>query len=593
MRDAKLDAIVNEVVAEAHMDRALLLPEEIQYIRDHALNKPLHVIHIWALGVGVVITGEYFGWNFGLTVGGPVGVLVASLIVCVLYLAWVLALSELSVAMPFAGGPLAFGRRAVGKWFGFLMGWSMFLECLFATIGTGLAAGGYIAFLLNPDHPNSNVTTACAILCALVFFAIQYAGVKQQAVIMLWLTYAAIGALVWFWAGTAPGVSLDRVFTKPLLPSGWSGVLAAVPYALWWLVIIETVALASEEAHEPHVSIPRGLVLAQITLVALVLLTWFFASAAAPYAATGAVDYPLPLVFKKVWGTGWFLTAFSAAAVAGMIVSYNGMIYATSRQSFSLGRAGYLPKVLGAVHATRRTPHISLAVWTAVTILFILFGHFYEKATAVAILISTFTAVIWYVLAIVCLMVLRRKEPDLFRPYRVPAYPSIPIFVAVLSAIAGCLYVWANVQVILPTAILYVAAGVWYAVWARRKVLPVAPEEVAARIADELARNQAAPVEVKAAAAGSAGFVSQATAPLLAPADPRSSRRFQMILERIAAPVLFAGILSLIWMILRARGVVPGVFSERVEVTLVTLLWALLFVLVSAVGLTSARNHGR
>jgi ethanolamine permease len=259
----------------------------------------------------------------------------------------------------------------------------------------------------------------------------------------------------------------------------------------------------------------------------LVLLTWFFASAAAPYAATGAVDYPLPLVFKKVWGTGWFLTAFSAAAVAGMIVSYNGMIYATSRQSFSLGRAGYLPKVLGAVHATRRTPHISLAVWTAVTILFILFGHFYEKATAVAIPHLNVPAVIWYVLAHRGLMVLRRKEPDLFRPYRVPAYPSIPIFVAVLSAIAGCLYVWANVQVILPTAILYVAAGVWYAVWARRKVLPVAPEEVAARIADQLARNQAAPVEVKAAAAGSAGFVSQATAPLLAPADPRSSRRFK------------------------------------------------------------------
>jgi ethanolamine permease len=135
-----------------------------------------------------------------------------------------------------------------------------------------------------------------------------------------------------------------------------------------------------------------------------------------------------------------------------MVVSYNGMIYATSRQSFSLGRAGYLPKWLGAVHPTRRTPHVSLAVWTAVTILFILFGHFYEKATAVAILISTLTAVTWYVLAMVCLMILRRKEPELFRPYRVPAYPSLPVFVAVLSGIAGCLYVWSNVQVILPTA---------------------------------------------------------------------------------------------------------------------------------------------
>lgn len=592
MKDPELDAIVNEVVSEAHIDRSLLLPEEIAYIREHALYKPLRVVHVWALGVGVVITGEYFGWNFGLPIGGPMGVLVASLIVCVLYLAWVLALSELSVAMPFAGGPLAFGRRAVGKWFGFLMGWSMFLECLFATIGTGLAAGGYIAFLINPDHPSRNVATAFAIACALVFFVIQYTGVKQQAVIMLWLTYAAIGALVWFWLGTAPGVSLDRVFTSPLLASGWSGVLGAVPYALWWLVIIETVALASEEAHEPQVSIPRGLVLAQITLVALVLLTWFFASAAAPFAETGAVDYPLPLVFKKVWGSGWFLTAFSAVAVAGMIVSYNGMIYATSRQSFSLGRAGYLPKALGRVHPTRRTPHISLAVWTAVTISFIVFGRFYEKATAIAILISTLTAVIWYVLAMLCLIVLRRKEPALSRLYRVPMYPALPIFVAVLSAIAGFLYVWSNVQVILPTAVLYAAAAIWYGLWAKKKVLATAPEEVAARIAEELARKQSATVDAGMVSAASSGSViSRATGPILMPADPLYTRQLRTALERIAWPLLGAGILSLFWMILRARGVVSGLVSEALEVTLVIALWTLLFLLVSAVGLLSTRNQ--
>ena len=543
MKDPQPDAIVNEVVSAAHIDRSLLLPEEIAYIREHALHKPLRVIHVWALGVGVVITGEFFGWNFGLPIGGPVGVLVASLIVCVLYLAWVLALSELSVAMPFAGGPLAFGRRAVGKWFGFLMGWSMFLECLFATIGTGLAAGGYVAFLINPDHPNRNLTTGFAVACALVFFVIQYIGVKQQAVIMLWLTYTAIGALVWFWLGAAPGVSLDRVFTTPLLPSGWSGVLGALPYALWWLVIIETVALASEEAHEPQVSIPRGLVLAQITLVVLVLLTWFFASAAAPFAETGAVDYPLPLVFKKVWGSGWFLTAFSAVAVVGIIVSYNGMIYATSRQSFSLGRAGYLPKALGKVHPTRRTPHVSLAVWTAVTILFIIFGRFYEKATAIAILISTLTAVIWYVLAMLCLIVLRRKEPALSRPYRVPVYPAMPIFVALLSGIAGYLYVWSNVQVILPTAVLYVAAGIWYALWARKKVLAVAPEEVAARIAEELARKESGIAATRTATAPSAGgvIISRATGPILMPVDPLYARQLQggslaLFLEPVFCP---------------------------------------------------------
>jgi amino acid transporter len=277
-----------------------------------------------------------------------------------------------------------------------------------------------------------------------------------------------------------------------------------------------------------------------------------------------------------------------------MLVSYNGMIYATSRQSFSLGRAGYLPRWLGTVHPKRRTPDASLAVWTGVTILFILFGYFYEKATAVAILISTLTAVIWYVLAMVCLVILRRKEPGMFRPYKVPVYPWLPVFVALLAAIAGCLYVWSNVQVIVPTAVLYAAAVAWYVVRGRKKVLPVAPEEVAARIAEQLERKQSvAEVETAAAVADGSGFIARATAPILMPTDPLYAQQMQKALERIAGPAMTVGILSLAWMLLRGRGVIPGLISENAEVAWITLLWSFLFILISAIGLLSARNHGR
>ncbi len=561
-----LNSIVDEVISQAHINPELILPEEIDYIRKHVLKKPLRVEHIWSLGVGVVITGMYFGWNFGLPVAGPIGMLIASLVVCGLYLTWVLALSELSVAMPFAGGPMAYGRRALGKELGFLMGWSMFLECLFAAISTALATGGYIAFLLNPEHPDQLTTTICAILCALLFFVVQFVGVKEQASIMLWLTWAAIAALVWFCLAVIPGVSLDRVFTHPLLPMGWSGVLGAAPYALWWLVTIETVALASEEAHEPHISLPRGLVLSQITLVALVILTWFFACAAAPYKETGAVVYPLPLVFQKVWGTGWFLKSFSLVALAGMVVSYSGMIYATSRQAFSLGRAGYLPRALGAVHRTRRTPHVALVVGTLLTIIFVVFGHFYEKATNVAILISTLAALIWYVMAMICLFVLRRKEPGLFRPYLTPCYPWLPIFVALLSAFVGILYGWANVQVIVPTVALYVVAIAWYGLWGRHHVLATAPEEVAARIAQALAqREHAIPI---------ASFVPPG----------------KQGIERITAIVLLAGLLSIVWMVVRATKLIPGP-AQQGEVIGVIAIWVALFTLVSAIGFYSTRRQ--
>src|SRR5205823_5882086 len=280
---SELDQVVEEVAAEAHVQVEALRPEERQYLKQHALKKPLGVRHIWALGVGVVITGEYFGWNPGLKEGGPIGMLLASLFVCALYLLWVLALAELSVAMPFAGGPLAYGRRAVGPWLGFVMGWSMFLEALFATVGTAIATGGYIWFvgdLLFGGFDQALTTTLAGLATVALFAAVQWLGAREQAKVMEWMTYGAILGLVWFWVACLPGVRLERIFTEPLLTKGWTGVLKAIPFAIWWLVMIETVALAPEEAHEPHRTIPRGLTLAQLTLIVLVVMTWFVAAGA-------------------------------------------------------------------------------------------------------------------------------------------------------------------------------------------------------------------------------------------------------------------------------------------------------------------------
>src|SRR5262249_21021311 len=119
---SELDLVVREVLSEAHLGESEVRPEDREYLKQHALKKPMGVLHVWALGVGVVITGEYFGWNQGLKEGGPLGMLLASLFVCALYMMWVLALSELSAAMPFAGGPLAYGRAARATTFGLGIG---------------------------------------------------------------------------------------------------------------------------------------------------------------------------------------------------------------------------------------------------------------------------------------------------------------------------------------------------------------------------------------------------------------------------------------------------------------------------------------
>lgn len=580
--DREVDRIAREVLEDAGIGEAAMA-DDIAYLKQRALKKPLRTIHIWGLAVGVVITGEYFGWNFGLPVGGPLGVLMAGLIVSLLYLTWVLTLTELSVAIPLSGGPYAYGRRAGGKFLGFIMGWSFFVECLFATIGTGLATGAYVAFLFNRDSPSLFWTTAFAVLTVLVFFLVQATGVKEQATIMLWLTYAAIIALVWFWLGTSPDWASSNIVTEPLLPESWTGVLGAVPFALWFLVIIETVALAPEEAEDPQRSIPIGMTLGQLTLIVLVILTVLTTTAAyADFGAdgTGGSLFPLSFVFDKVYpGNDILVLAFGTLAVSGMIVSYNGMIYATSRQSYSLGRAGYFPKALGSVHPTRRTPVVSLAVWSAVAIGFIIWGYWNATATATAILISTFTALVWYVLAVICLFILRRREPLLARPYRVPIYPWLPVFVGLLSIFAGYYYAFYNRNILWWTLFLYLGATAYYLLWGRKQVQEHAPEEVAARIAREVARRGIA-----------VGVSAEATASPVG--RTREGPKAWTPLEWVAAVTLGVVILALLWVLAMAYDVVDeDAIAVGTSITLLIVVLSTALLAVTAVALLDIRKR--
>jgi ethanolamine permease len=498
---APLDAVVNEVIAEAHVRPEELRPEERAFLKQHALKKPLRVLDIWALGVGVVVAGAYFGWNLGLKDNGPVAMLLASLIVCLLYLTWVLALAELSVAMPFAGGPLAYGRRAVNPLLGFVMGWSMFLECLFAAIGTALATGGYIAFLINPDKPDPLVKVVAGVVTVLIFFGLQAWGVKEQSRAMVLMTYGALAGLVLFWLVAATHFSWARVWPRDdlLHGKGWRAVLDAVPFALWWLVMIETVALSAEETQEPQRTLPRGLTWAQLTLIAVVVLTWLFACGAVdsqdlaftPGAdedgkpTADAVDYPLAKAIRMI-PAGQSLPlvyGFGVIALFGLIASYHGMIYGASRQAFALGRAGYLPRILGEVHATRRTPVVALFVGSLIVAGFVVANLWFADAVGVAVLVSTLTALIWYILAMVCLYVLRRRNPELFRNYRAPVYRILPFVVIVLSVFAALVYSGiehAGVVIALAVGLYAVGLG-YYLLWGRRRLQAAAPEELGAR----------------------------------------------------------------------------------------------------------------
>jgi ethanolamine permease len=463
-----------------------------------ALKRPLGVLDVWALGVGVVVAGAYFGWNLGLKDNGPVAMLVASLLVCLLYLTWVLALAELSVAMPYAGGPLAYGRRAAGPLPGFIMGWSMLLEAQFAAIGCALAVGGYVAFLVNPNEQSQAVEILAELVTLLIFFLLQAWGVKEQSVALVVMTYGALLGLCIFWIAAATNFSAERVWPREnlLAGKGWRAVLDALPYALWWLVMIETVALAAEEMREPQRTLPRGLTLAQLTLAAIVVLTWLFACGAvesqqiAVDSAGQDISYPLAAVLHhlKVGENPILSIGFGVLALFGLIASYHAILYAVSRQGFALGRAGYLPSLFGRLHAGRRTPTVALAASTLLSAAFVVASIWFKDAINVAVLVSTLTALVWYVLAMACLLILRRREPALFAAYQAPASRVLPFVVAILSIFGIVAYARLEYApaVFALAAAFYAAGIIYFLAFARGRLRSDAPEERGTQMAESV-----------------------------------------------------------------------------------------------------------
>src|SRR5688572_6354234 len=137
------------------------------------LQKTLGPFLIWGLGVGYVISGMYFGWNLGLPIGGPYGMLLATAIVTVLYVTFVLGYAELACTLPRAGGAFVYASRAFGPHVGFVAGIAQLVEYVLAPPAVAFAIGSYI----NQAHPELPIMPVAA-AAYVVFTAVNILGVK-------------------------------------------------------------------------------------------------------------------------------------------------------------------------------------------------------------------------------------------------------------------------------------------------------------------------------------------------------------------------------------------------------------------------------
>ncbi|MES2396909.1 MAG: ethanolamine permease [Bacteroidota bacterium] len=397
-----------------------------------SLKKSLTPIMLWGLGVGYVISGMYFGWNLGLEKGGTLGLAIATFFIIILYVTFTFSYSELACAIPKAGGVFDYAGRALGKDVGFIAGMAQNIEFIFAPPAIAFAIGAYF----NLIFPQFDILWV-AITVYVIFTLLNIYGVKAAATFELIVTLLAVIELLIFAGVTLPHFQAENL-TRNALPFGYTGVFAALPFAIWFFLGIEGVANVAEETINPQKDILKGFGSAIITLVVLCVLTFVAAIGVGGWEAIvfnaegGTSDSPLPMAMAMiVGGNSLLFHMLLTVGLFGLVASFHGLMLAGGRSTLEFGKAGYAPGITGKVHPKFQTPANALLVNTAIGIIVLLTGKTTEIIT-----MAVFGALTLYVIAMISLIALRKKEPQLERPFRVPFYPLSPILALIIAIVS-------------------------------------------------------------------------------------------------------------------------------------------------------------
>ena len=480
------------------------------YFEQRELRRHAGVFALWALGVGAVISGDFSGWNLGFAVGGWGGMFIATVIITIMYLGLTYSIAEMAPALPHTGGAYSFARTAWGPWGGFITGVAENIEYVLTPAVIVFFIGSYLTGIFETPAAFQPVWW---ILGYIVFVGLNARGVELSFTVTVIVTLLAIAILIVFFVSAIPFLDFGKYAMNigadpatgaavelpdghgPFLPFGIHGVLAALPFAVWLYLAIEQIPLASEESADPKRDMPKGIMLGMFTLIALGFLVLVINPAipitrevtdAAGTATTvhgafalGTSGEPILDGFRAIFGSNW-AKLLSLIAVCGLVASFHAIIFAYGRQIYSLSRAGYFPP-----HGTHKTPNIALitgGLLGLAVMLIVWFAMGGEAAGSfiggVLLNMAVFGAMLSYLLQGLTFIQLRRRFPNIERPYRSPfgvlgaALTVIIALVTIGFQLTDPLYRAGVIGV----AIWYALAILYFAAYGR-KTLVLSPEE--------------------------------------------------------------------------------------------------------------------
>ena len=378
-------------------------------------------------------------------VGTPQMVFVVWVFGGLLSLAGALSYAELAAALPEAGGEYAYLREAYGPMWGYLYSWTQMWVAKsgsIATLGTAFfyyltnffpELDGVFYTISLPLGPHGGPLEfrygqllAMALILALAW--LNYYGVKLGGNVQVTVTVVKV-ALIGFiiLAGLGFGQSATQA-AMPVTPLTTAGFFAALVAALWAYDGWNNVAMVASEVRDPQKNLPRALIWGTLAVIGIYLLAnwaYFHVLTAAEVGSTPRVAAEM---MRRIMGAPG-ASAVSVAAMISIFAALNGSILTGSRVPYAAARDGYFFSPIGRVHPRHRTPGVSiwaLSVWAA---LLVLSGRYEQLFTYVI-----FASWILYGMTTAAVIVLRRKRPDLPRPYRTIGYPFVPVLFVLVAA---------------------------------------------------------------------------------------------------------------------------------------------------------------
>lgn len=431
-----------------------LKPIQLTGAAEHGrtLRKTLSWPHLIALGVGAIVgTGIYTLTGVGADRAGP-AVILAFAVAGIVCACAALAYAELATMIPTAGSAYTYAYSVLGEAVAWIVGWSLVLEYSLACSTVAVGWSGYLvgwvraagielpAALLAGPH-GGGIINLPAVVVALAVAGLLIAGTRESATLNIVLVLIKLTALAAFALLALPAFDVENM--TPFAPYGFGsavdgsgatrGVMAAAAIVFFAFYGFDAVATSAEEAKNPARDLKIGIIGSMAACTIIYMSVAIAAVGAVKYTFIAESDEPLAFVLRTLRHptAAWAVGMAALIALPSVILV---MMYGQSRIFFVMARDGLLPRALSSVSPRTGTP----VLITAITGVFVAAAAGFFRLDEIAELANAGTLVAFIAVA-ACMMILRKRQPDLPRVFRCPQ----PYVIGSL-AVAGCLYLLAS-----------------------------------------------------------------------------------------------------------------------------------------------------